>query len=218
MLRNIIQHGLRTRIRSGSIIGSSVRIKPNLINQEFQKFHEGFRKMKTGIKVREFHTTNVLGSSNKNMDGEKDVGNDEKKKKSDSGDKKVKVKEESSDSVLDVAIPIELGRKIDGELIKNYVDTLHIFNELKKLGFKPEQSDLILQLINENLTYHINKMNEKFTTSMEMENESYLFEAAQSELRIEINTSRELDLHTLENEKNSMDLLLNQESEELNNL
>lgn len=199
MLKSLINHGFRTKIRTGSIIGTSVRIKQLHYSrlQQQQQYVDPNKPIQL-----------PPGKPTESKDGGKDSG-----KERESG----KVKLEDGESVLDVPIPVELGSgAIDGELIKNYVDTMHIYNQLKKLGFNNGQSDLILQLINENLTHQLNKMNEKFTTSMEMENESYLFEAAQSELRIEINTSRELDLHTLENEKNSLDLLLREESEELN--
>lgn len=171
--------------------------------------YHGVRKIRTCslvkssfVGIRQFHNMSITRD---------EVLKDEKIKEGDKDDK-------SSESVLDVPISVELGRKVDGELVKNYVDTMNVFNQLKKLGFNEGQSDVILKLLNENLTVQLNKMDNKYTSSMEMENESYLFEAAQSELRIEINTSRELDLNTLENEKNSLDNLLREESEDLNKL
>lgn len=190
MLKNYIYHGLRTRIRTQvPIIGTSARIK-------------------------QFHNCSIIRDEILKDEKQKEVSLENKNDK----DVKEESKEVPTDSVLDVPISVELGRKVDGELVKNYVDTMYVFNQLKKLGFNNGQSDVILKLLNENLTVQLDKMDNKYTSSMEMENESYLFEAAQSELRIEINTSRELDLNTLENEKNSLDNLLREESEELNKL
>lgn len=217
MLRGLMNHGMRSKIRTGAIVGGSVRLKLfHHISVLQQQQQEGKQQQKLREKDQGGQQ-NTTKYEQKQVDGE--VKNEKETKKETEEEKKKNPPEkptEDGDSVLDVPIPVELGRKIDDELIKNYVDTMHIFNQLKKLGLSNGQSDLILQLINENLTFQLNKMNGKFTTAMEMENESYLFEAAQSELRIEINTSRELDLHTLENEKNSSDLLLREESEELN--
>lgn len=98
----------------------------------------------------------------------------------------------------------------------NYIDTMHVFNELRRLGFTEEQSDTILQLVKETLSHSVGKMEQKMLDSNELENELYLFEAAQSELKVEITTSREGDLHSLANEKSLLENLLNEEMDDLN--
>lgn len=97
-----------------------------------------------------------------------------------------------------------------------YLDTMKVFNELKSLGFTENQSDVILKLIRENLTVNLNKVQSKILTNMELENETYLFEAAQSELKYETLHSRESDLKNLEMEKYALERLLQVESDELN--
>ncbi|KAH3666575.1 hypothetical protein WICMUC_005644 [Wickerhamomyces mucosus] len=99
--------------------------------------------------------------------------------------------------------------------IKHYIDTLSVFNELKSLGFNDKQSDVILKLIKQNLNIQIDKLNSKMLTGLELENELYLFEAATSELRVEIQTSRENEFEILNNEKIQLGNYLNEESDEL---
>lgn len=100
--------------------------------------------------------------------------------------------------------------------IHNYIDTMRVFNELKKLGFTVEQSDVILQLIKENLSHQIGHLQEDILDVNTFENEMYLFEAAQSEIRVEIKTSREADLRMMENEKSILENLINEETDDLN--
>ncbi|CCH41753.1 Coiled-coil domain-containing protein [Wickerhamomyces ciferrii] len=204
MLNRIITHGSQGIIRHGirtCLCGSSIRIRQFHHTHTILEPINGEVKKKPKITI-ERNQNDKTQASEDNSDNKKDSNKDDK-----SGD---------DGSVLDLPIHDELKRKIDDSLIKNYVDTMKVFNQLNSLGFNSKQSDIILQLLNENLTYQLDKMNGKFTSSMEMENELYLFEAAQSELRIEINTSRELDLHNLDRMKNSLDDLVREEGEDLN--
>ena len=100
--------------------------------------------------------------------------------------------------------------------IHNYIDTMKVFNELQRQGFSEEQSDVILRLIKENLSHKVGEMEQDMLDTSELENEMYLFEAAQSELRVEIKTSREADLKTLESERSLLENLINEETESLN--
>lgn len=102
--------------------------------------------------------------------------------------------------------------------LTHYIDTMSIYNELVKAGFTGRQSDVILRLINENLTQKLNKLNSKVLAKNDLENEVYLFEAAQSEMRFEVKHARELALKILENEKNQLDYQMKEESDELNKL
>lgn len=95
---------------------------------------------------------------------------------------------------------------------------MQVFTELQSLGFTERQSDVILRLINTNLTTNLDKIQEKVLSTNELENELYLFEAAQSELRVEIKTARESDLRTLEIEKSTMENTINEELDTLNKL
>ncbi|KAH3687255.1 hypothetical protein WICPIJ_001771 [Wickerhamomyces pijperi] len=122
--------------------------------------------------------------------------------------------------------PIKEQEKIDQKLQdtldddptpeKQYLDTLTIFNELKQLGFNDRQCDLILRLIKDNLGNQLENLDEKILTTLELENELYLFEAATSELRVEIQRSRETEFNILNNEKNVLENYLIEESDELN--
>lgn len=102
---------------------------------------------------------------------------------------------------------------------ENQLDTLRYYLLLTEKGFTSVQTNLIIQLmlslINEQFFYGCNS---KFLRNMELENQSYLFNAAESELRYFIQTSREVSL----NEKNLQLMKLNRElnlyRDELNEL
>jgi hypothetical protein len=106
--------------------------------------------------------------------------------------------------------------KDDEPLLRNYIDTMRLFGELRELGFTEQQSDIILELIKDNISYSIGNLEQKMLNANELENEMYLFEAAQSELRVEIKTSREADLRALQSEKSLLENLINEESDDLN--
>lgn len=99
---------------------------------------------------------------------------------------------------------------------RQYLDTLTIFNELKELGFNDKQSDLILKLVKDNLSHQVDNLDEKILTTLELENELYLFEAASSELRVEIQRSRENEFSILNKEKKVLENYLIEEGDELN--
>jgi hypothetical protein len=119
----------------------------------------------------------------------------------------------SQPTVLDISDEME-DMTMDNQTI--CLDTMKVFNELKDLGFSEGQSDVIMKLIKENLTINLNKLQNKNLTTMELENELYLFEAAQSELKVETQTSRESSLRNLEMDKYALERLLQVENDELN--
>ncbi|AAS54772.1 AGR282Wp [Eremothecium gossypii ATCC 10895] len=75
---------------------------------------------------------------------------------------------------------------------ENQLDTLRYYKRLRAEGFSSQQTNYIIQLLlsvlNEQFFDHYNS---RFLRNMELENQSHLFHAAESELRYSIQNSRE---------------------------
>lgn len=96
-------------------------------------------------------------------------------------------------------LPEELiseGNGLKSTTAENQLDTLKYYNDLIQSGFSPKQStkviELLLQTLNEEFFETYNK---KFLRKMELENQSHLFNAAETELRYAIQISRETALN-----------------------
>lgn len=72
-----------------------------------------------------------------------------------------------------------------------YMDTYQVYKELRSAGFTSEQSDDIIQMICGQLNHKMSKVLEQYSHMYELENERYLFESAQQEIRVDITRSRE---------------------------
>lgn len=109
------------------------------------------------------------------------------------------------------------------QLVEDYVghpvyffDTLDVYKELVNAKFSHEQSVTIIELIQQNLNTSFDNFNQKFTPKIDLENENYLFEAASSELRVEMKRSREEQLDELRNRINILEREYNYVFDELN--
>lgn len=72
-----------------------------------------------------------------------------------------------------------------------YMDTYQVYKELRSAGFTSEQSDDIIHMICGQLNHKMSKVLEQYAHRYELENERYLFESAQQEIRVDITRSRE---------------------------
>ncbi|KAK9488898.1 hypothetical protein V1527DRAFT_433179 [Lipomyces starkeyi] len=72
----------------------------------------------------------------------------------------------------------------------HYFDTYHIFSQLHRAGFTDDQAKALMKCMRGLLTDELLRAKETYLSSAEMENEAYLFDAACSELRTEIQNNR----------------------------
>ncbi|KAK9432538.1 hypothetical protein V1505DRAFT_364945 [Lipomyces doorenjongii] len=72
----------------------------------------------------------------------------------------------------------------------HYFDTYHIFSQLRRAGFTDDQAKVLMKCMRGLLTDELLRAKETYLSSAEMENEAYLFDAACSELRTEIQNNR----------------------------
>lgn len=103
------------------------------------------------------------------------------------------------------------------ENMEPYMDTYEVYTQLVKAGFKPDQADEIINLLIVQLNSKLSKLSTKYSQLYELENERYLFESAQQELRVDITRSRELHINELINLINILERDFNIISDELNN-
>lgn len=91
---------------------------------------------------------------------------------------------------------ISQGNGLKPTKAENQIDTLQYYDKLISNEFTPEQSELIvtllLEILNENF---FNRYNDVFLKNMELENQSHLFHAAETELKYAIQNSRETQLN-----------------------
>lgn len=78
-----------------------------------------------------------------------------------------------------------------------YIDTHGCFVELRNAGFTVEQADIIIKLLLCLLNDKLGKLATQYAQNYELENEQYLFESAQEELRVDVTRSRELHIHEM---------------------
>lgn len=81
--------------------------------------------------------------------------------------------------------------------VEPYLDTYQVYVKLRQSGFTGPQSDTIIDLIISQLNSKLSKLSTKYSQKYELENEQYLFESAQQELRVDITRSREQHIHEL---------------------
>lgn len=105
------------------------------------------------------------------------------------------------------APPEGIMRKLPEELIsegngmkptraENQIDTLKCYNTLVDRGFTPVQTELIIDLLLKTLNEgFFSRYNTVFLQNMELENQSHLFHAAETELKYAIQTSRDSQLN-----------------------
>lgn len=100
----------------------------------------------------------------------------------------------------------------------HYINTLDVFNELQNAGFSDSQARKIIALTEQHLSQNLSRVVLNCVPKIDLENENYLFEAASSELRVEVKNSREQQLNELRSSLNLLDRELNSVTDELNDL
>lgn len=98
-----------------------------------------------------------------------------------------------------------------------YIDTYEAYKQLLKAGFTPAQSDEIINMIIVQLNSKLQKLSTKYSQAYELENEQYLFESAQQELRVDITRNRESHINELINQINVLERDFGIISDDLNN-
>ncbi|SGZ53555.1 CIC11C00000000047 [Sungouiella intermedia] len=103
------------------------------------------------------------------------------------------------------------------ENMEPYIDTYEAYKELLRAGFTPSQSDEIISMLIVQLNSKLSKLSTKYSQAYELENEQYLFESAQQELRVDITRNRENHINELINQINALERDFDKVSDELNN-
>lgn len=85
------------------------------------------------------------------------------------------------------------------ESMEPYMDTYSVYTQLQEAGFTGDQADQIINLLITQLNTKLSKLSTKYSQLFELENEKYLFESAQQELRVDITRSREKHINELVN-------------------
>lgn len=98
-----------------------------------------------------------------------------------------------------------------------YIDTYEVYKQLVRAGFSPSQSDELIELLIAQLNQKLGKLLTKYTQAYELENELYLFESAQQELRVDITRNRESHINDAINQINVLERDFGTISDELNN-
>lgn len=98
-----------------------------------------------------------------------------------------------------------------------YIDTYDVYKQLLDAGFTPAQSDEFINLLLAQVNEKLAKLSTKYSQSYELENERYLFESAQQELRVDITRNREQHTNELVSEIDILERDFRTISDELNN-
>lgn len=83
------------------------------------------------------------------------------------------------------------------EDMEPYIDTHACFVELRKAGFSEAQAGTVISILLCLLNDKLQKLSTQYAQSYELENERYLFESAQEELRVDVTRSREQHIHEM---------------------
>ncbi|ODV90456.1 hypothetical protein CANCADRAFT_11554, partial [Tortispora caseinolytica NRRL Y-17796] len=70
------------------------------------------------------------------------------------------------------------------------LDSFQLGEKIRHSGFTPAQAELIVQVMESNLNARLRQTFEEMLSKQELENEAYLFDAARSELYLEISSLR----------------------------
>ncbi|VEU23884.1 DEKNAAC104950, partial [Brettanomyces naardenensis] len=97
----------------------------------------------------------------------------------------------------------------DAVIIDTFMDTEDIVNELKSGGFTGPQAEVIMCVAREALQRKMDWLRTELAPKVDLENESYLFQAAHNELLVEVTNAREIALMNLQNSSIILKRLLN---------
>lgn len=103
------------------------------------------------------------------------------------------------------------------EKMEPYMDTYDVFKQLTNAGFTAKQAEQVINLLVVQLNTKLTKLPTKYSLMFELENEKYLFESAQQELKIDITRSREAQINELIILINELERNYNIIRDELNN-
>lgn len=103
------------------------------------------------------------------------------------------------------------------EKMEPYMDTYQVYKQLTDSGFTSDQADEVIRLLIVQLNSKLSKLTHKYSHLYELENEKYLFESAQQELRVDITRSREQHINELLNLIQNLERDYNIIQDELNN-
>lgn len=103
------------------------------------------------------------------------------------------------------------------ENMEPYIDTYLVYKQLRLVGLEPSQCDEIINLLVVQLNSKLLKLLTKYLQLYELENERYLFESAQQELRVDITRNREQHINEAINQINVLERDYGIISDELNN-
>ncbi|CUM66199.1 uncharacterized protein PRCAT00003857001 [Priceomyces carsonii] len=190
-------------------------------------FHQRFSKIGT----REYSMPTEDKNESKTIDGLRDVKEtkDDKTEASEESESIPKVDEPSTnlpqvesklsneaDDLSDNDHDDQYLTTIFGDM-EPYLDTYDIYTRLITAGFTSKQADEILSLLVVQLNLKLSKLSELYSHLYKLENERYLFESAQQELRVDVTRSREQHINELFGLINTLERDFNIISDELNN-
>lgn len=120
---------------------------------------------------------------------------------------------------LDLTVSPEEGKDSSPEvppvIVENFLDTYSVYSDMIESGLTHEQAEIVLQLLIKELDAKLQWLSAKFSPKLDLENEMYLFEAAQSELMVEISNSRDSSLNELINSSITLKRLFNSLEDDL---
>lgn len=105
--------------------------------------------------------------------------------------------------------------EVPSVIVENFLDTYSVYSEMIESGLSHDQAEIVLQLLIKKLDAKLQWLSAKFSPKLDLENEMYLFEAAQSELLVEISNSRDSSLNELINSSITLKRLFNSLEDDL---
>lgn len=99
-----------------------------------------------------------------------------------------------------------------------YFNTYQVFDELKEGGFDDEQAHQMVGIIGEMVKDKLGDILENYFPMLDSDNEAYLFEAACSELRTEVQKMREADVNERQLEIDSFQKDMEEFEQDVNSL
>lgn len=103
------------------------------------------------------------------------------------------------------------------EKMEPYMDTYDVYKQLKMSGFTGPQAEEIISLLIVQLNTKLLKLPSKYSQLYELENERYLYESAQQELRVDVTRNREKNINECISLINDLERDFNNIQDELNN-
>lgn len=103
------------------------------------------------------------------------------------------------------------------EKMEPYMDTYDVYRQLKTSGFTESQAEEIINLLIVQLNSKLLKLPSKYSEVYELENEKYLYESAQQELRVDVTRNREKNINECISLINDLERDFNNIQDELNN-